>query len=495
MALYTSDLKQNIDFITSELGMKSSIVVKSFFIGSDQPLDAAIIYINGLVEKNTIDRDILSPLMLYIQENLNCKENLAEYLCKRYIFMSSTNIETDINEIITSVKKGNSVILINGIFEGIVLDTSGGESRSILEPETETSVRGSRESFVENLDTNISLIGRKLKDKNLVVEKFILGQLTQNDAAIIYVQDLADDTVVNKIRERICSINVDKVTDVGTLQQYIEDYTYSPFPQTLVTERPDVAVAQLSEGRVIMAVEGSPTVLTGPATLIEFFQAVEDYYQRTLASSFIRIIRLLAVFIVITLPSIYLTLMKFNTELIPIKFITPIIQSRIGIALTPFMEILSMELIVEFLREGGLRLPSKIGQTLSVVGGIIIGDTAVRSRIVSPTTLFIIGISVISTFLIPKYDMSIAIRLLRFPMLLLANFLGIFGIGLGYFVITVHLCSLDSFGVPYLEFKKQDMKDVFIRSPLWQFNKRPKSIPNKDSVRQSDFRDKWQKDE
>lgn len=495
MALYTSDLKQNIDFITSELGMKSSIVVKSFFIGSDQPLDAAIIYISGLVEKNTIDRDILSPLMLYIHENLNCKENLAEYLCKRYIFMSSTNIETDINEIITSVKKGNSVILINGIFEGIVLDTSGGESRAILEPETETSVRGSRESFVENLDTNISLIGRKLKDKNLVVEKFILGQLTQNDAAIIYVQDLADDTVVNKVRERICSINVDKVTDVGTLQQYIEDYSYSPFPQTLVTERPDVAVAQLSEGRVIMAVEGSPTVLTGPATLIEFFQAVEDYYQRTLASSFIRIIRLLAVFIVITLPSIYLTLMKFNTELIPIKFITPIIQSRIGIALTPFMEILSMELIVEFLREGGLRLPSKIGQTLSVVGGIIIGDTAVRSRIVSPTTLFIIGISVISTFLIPKYDMSIAIRLLRFPMLLLANFLGIFGIGLGYFVITVHLCSLDSFGVPYLEFKKQDMKDVFIRAPLWQFNKRPKSIPNKDSVRQSDFRDKWQKDE
>lgn len=489
------DLKQNIDLITKELGTKNSIIIKNFFIGNTEPLDAAIIYINGLVEKNIIDRDILSPLMLYVNENLNGKQNLADYLCKRYISMSNVTVETDINNIITLLKRGNSAILINGVSDGIVLGATGGEYRSITEPATETSVRGSRESFVEKLQTNISLIQRKMRDKNLVVEKLTLGRRSQSDVVMLYIQDIADDSVVTKIKDRICSIDVDKITDVGTLQQYIEDYTYSPFPQTVVTERPDIACAQLSEGRIVIILEGSPTVLTGPAVMAEFFQGVEDYYQRTLVSSFVRILRLIAVFIIIGLPSTYLTLMKFNSELIPIKFITPIIQSRIGIALTPFMEILSMEIIVEFLREGGLRLPSKIGQTLSVVGGIIIGDTAVRSRIVSPTTLFIVGVSVIATFLIPNYDMSLAIRLIRFPMLILANFLGIFGIGLGFFVITVHLCSLDSFGTPYFELTKNDMKDVFIRSPLWQSNERPDSIPHKDPVRQTDFRGKWKNNE
>lgn len=491
----TSDLQQNMDYIINEVGNKSPIKIKNFYIGKGQPLDAVIIYVSGLVDKDIIDKDILSPLMLYIQENLTGKQNLADYLCRTYIAASNTRIETNISNVINDVKRGQTAILINGVSEAILLETSGAEYRSITEPETESSVRGPRESFIESLETNLSLLRRAVKDKNLVTEGFTVGRRSQRDGLILYIQDIADLNVVNKIKNRINAIDVDKVTDLGILQQYIEDYPYYSFPQTITTERPDVAAADLLEGRVIVILEGSPVAMSAPATFVEFFQAVEDYYQRTLVSSFVRLIRLLAVTIVITLPSIYLTLMKFNAELIPVKFITPIIQSRIGIALTPFMEILSMEIIVEFLREGGLRLPSKIGQTLSVVGGIIIGDTAVRSKIVSPTTLFIVGVSVISTFLIPNYDMAASIRVLRFPMLLLANFLGIFGIGIGWFLILLNLSSMDSFGVPYFELKLSDMKDIFVRAPLWKFNKRPESVPNNNPIRQTDFRNKWKKKE
>ena len=491
----STNLQENIDYVISELGNKSTVVIKHFYIGKGQPLDAVIIYVNVLVNKDIIDRDILSPLMLHVQENLTEKQNLADYLCRSYIAASNTRIETDSCGVVNDLKRGKTTILIDGISEAIVLDTTGGEYRSITEPKNETSVKGPREGFIENLETNLSILRRAIKDKNLVAERFTLGRRSQKDGLVLYLQDIADLDMVNKIKTRIDAIDVDKVTDIGIIQQYIEDYTYSIFPQTITTERPDVAASDLMEGKIVIIFEGTPAAMTAPATFIEFFQAVEDYYQRTIASSFIRLIRILAVIIVITLPSIYLTLMKFNAELIPVKFVTPIIQSRIGIALTPFMEIVSMEIIVEFLREGGLRLPSKIGQTLSVVGGIIIGDTAVKSKIVSPTTLFIVGIAVISNFLIPNYDMAISVRIIRFPMLILSNFLGIFGIGIGWFLIVLHLCSLDSFGVPYFELKMSDMKDIFIRAPLWKFNKRPESVPNNNPIRQTDFRNKWKKKE
>ncbi len=237
--------------------------------------------------------------------------------------------------------------------------------------------------------------------------------------------------------------------------------------------------------------EGSQQGITLPAIFIEFFQTVEDYNQKFMLSTVIRFFRVIAVVLVLSLTSIYLTLVKFNVELLPDKLLQPIVQSRVGIALSPVMEIVSMELIVEFLREGGLRLPSKIGQTLSVVGGIIIGDAAIKSHLVSSTTLLIVGVSTVATFLIPNFEMSLAIRILKFPILFLTNALGIIGVSIGWFFILVELCSLDSMGVPYLQFKKSDMQDTFMRAPLWKMNKRPKAIPNKNPVRQKDFRKKF----
>jgi len=227
---------------------------------------------------------------------------------------------------------------------------------------------------------------------------------------------------------------------------------------------------------------------------MEFFQAVEDYSQRTLLSNFNRILRVFGTFIVILLPSVYLDLIRFNSELIPIKFVIPIVQSRRGIALPPLLEILSMYVVIELLREGGLRLPSKIGQTLSVVGGFIIGSAALEAKLVSPATL-VVGVATIGTFIIPNYDMSSSIRLIGFPFLFLTNFLGAVGLIAGWYFLFIHLLSLDSFGVPYMPLDKYgDFKDTFIRVPLWKMNNRPESIPNNNPKRQTNFRNKlWRK--
>jgi len=230
-----------------------------------------------------------------------------------------------------------------------------------------------------------------------------------------------------------------------------------------------------------------------PSVFIEFFHTTEDYNEKTISANFIRLIRILSVLLVITLPSVYLTLIKYNAELIPVEFVIPVVQSRIGISLSPFMEILILEILMEILREGGLRLPSKIAQTLSIVGGIIIGNAAVQSNMVSPTTLLVIGITVIASFAVPTIDMSLSTRLLRFPMLFLANNMGIMGIATGYTFLIIHLSSLENFGVPYMAFNKDDLKDSFIRAPLWKMNARPSIISDRNKKRQTNFRDKFKR--
>lgn len=486
------NLKNYIELIKNEIGPKSPIVIKHILIGKGQSIDAALIYVNGLVSKDIIDRDILKPLMLYVDENLTTIYNIADYIAKKYIAMSNTTIMSNVNEAIINIKRGNSVIFINNQPNFVIIDTRGGQYRNVEESNMETAARAPRESFVENLETNMSMVRRNIRDKNLIFESFTIGQRSQTDILIVYLEDVTDKDVLDKVRERIKVIDTDEAIGAGTIEEFIEDSTYSIFPQIYATERVDKVTNRILEGRIAIIIEGTSFVLTAPALFTEFFHAVEDYYNRFIVSNFTRLLRFFALFIIITASPAYLVLINFNSELIPINFITPIMQSRKDIALTPFLEILLMEIVVEFLREGGLRLPSKIAQTLSVVGGIIVGDTAVQSKFVSPTTLFVIGISVVATFVVSNYEMSLAIRFLRFPMLILANILGMLGVALGWFLIIIHLCSLDSFGVPYFSINKyNDLKDKFTRQPLWKMNERPEGIPHEDNIRQKDFKKTW----
>ncbi len=486
-----NNFNEQIEFISNEIGKKNPIIIKNFYIGKSKPLNASIIYINGLANKDIIDRDILTPLMLHVQEILTPNDDIPDYLAKRYIAMCNTSIEFAINNVIEAIKGGKTVILFENIDNYIVIDTTGGNYRSISDPPIESPIRGSREGFIENIETNVSILRRNIKDKNLSIENFKVGRRSETDLALMYIDDIVDKDVLNEVRRRIMAIDVSSVTDTGMIEQFIEDSSYCVFPQVFGTESPSVVKSNIMEGRIAIILNGTPYVLTVPALFVEFFQAPDDYNSRTVVSTFTRILRCIATFVVISLPSLYLTLIQYNVELIPVKFVNPIVQSRQGIALTPLLELLAMEIVVELLREGGLRLPPKIASTLSIVGGIIVGNTAIESKMVSPTTLLVVGVSVICTFVIPSYEMALTIRFIRFPMLFIANALGFLGIAAAWFVLMIQLFSLESFGVPYFNLYQNDLNDIFIRAPLWKMNHRPEAIPNNNAVRQSNFRAKW----
>lgn len=476
-----------VDKIVKMLGIENKIVVKEILIGNNNKISMNIIYVDGQADKKLINKEILHPLMLEVDEELELEDDLPEYLCKRFITSSDTKVSTNISELIENIRDGNTGIVIEYMDKYIIVNSGDGEYRSISDPINEYSIKGSRESFVENIQINVSIMTRRIKEKSLTVEKFKVGKRSKTDLVIMYVKSLVNEEALKTLKDRINNIDVDFVNSSGILEQYIEESTYSVFPQIYSTERPDIIEANLMEGRIAVILSGVPQVITVPALFVEFFHGVEDYSQRFWIANFTRILRFLTIIIIITLPSIYLSLVKYNVELIPVQFIIPINQSRVGIALSPFMEILSMEIIVELLREGGLRLPSKIAQTLSIVGGIIIGQTAVEAKIVSPPTALIVGITVVSTFLIPNYEMSLSIRILRFVMLTMANFLGVFGIAIGWFLIITHLYKLKSFGIPYFSLNKEDTKDTFIRKAMWKMDKRPKDLEEKNIKRQGNM--------
>ena len=471
------------------LGNPAFVQVKKFYIGKKSNVEAAVIYLHNVANRQVIDEIILYPLMLYAEENLGKVKNKAVYLSEVYLPSSGTSIEHDLQTAAAAVKDGNTVLFLEDEDDFLVIQTQGGNFRQISDPPNEAAMRGARDGFIESLDINVNLIKRIIKDNNLSIEKFMVGRRSQTRLVILFIDDLVDQDIVEELRRRIRAIDVDFVTATGMIEQYIEEHPYSVFPQAFNSEKPDRIVANIMEGKIAILLDGTPTVLTVPAELPNFFSAVEDYYTRTIPAGFFRLLRYFAVFVVLFFPSIYLVLIKFNSELIPVQFIVPIVQSRSGISLTPFMEIVILELCVELLREGGLRLPTKIAQTLSIVGGIIIGDAAVKSNMVSPTTLLVVGITVVASFLIPNYDMSLSIRLLRFFILIIANVAGMLGISVGFIFLITHLSSLENFGVPYMTFYHSDMKDIFTRSPLWKMNQRPASSTGKNKTRQTDFRD------
>lgn len=483
----TPKLEKIINSISKEIGEQNKIIIKRFIIGKGNSVNAASIYISQIANKTIIARDVLKPLMTNVEENIFNYENISEHLCEKYIYMSDTYVEKDINKVVGSIKKGKTVIVVDGALDFIIVDTTNIATRGIAEPTNEAAIRGSKEGFVENLQINLGMIKKHIKDKNLITEIITLGARTQTDIAILYIDDIVDKDIVNDIRNKVSSINIDSVQGTGIIEQLIEKYPYTVFPQMLSTERLDRVVANLMDARIVVMLDGTPFTIIVPAIFPDFFQAIEDYYQRSIVSSFIRLLRVIAVIIVITLPSIYLVFIRFNAELIPIKLLIPIIQSRKGIPFPPILEILSMEIVIEFLREGGLRLPSKIGQTLSVVGGFIIGSAAISAKIVSPTTVVVVGVAAIGTFVIPNYDMALSIRIIRFPILIISNLLGSLGIIACIYMLMVHLYSLDSFGVPYFASNKySDFKNTLVRVPLSKINKRSESIPNNNPVKQTD---------
>lgn len=448
-------------------------------------IDALMVFIDGIVDSKDIHDNVLRPLF-HRQVNDDRIVTL-ERLRNQEIALTQFSKVNRMSELLDSVLGGNVALLVDGLDECLILNAIGGKRRSVEEPASEATIRGPREGFTENLRTNTALIRFRVKSPTLKMESLKMGKYTRTNVVLAYMEGIADPRVVDEVRKRLQSIKIDGVIESGYLEELIEDEPFSPFPQLQYTERPDTVASQLLEGRFAIFVDGTPFVLTGPVTFWQMLHASEDYYERFYIGNFIRWLRYVFLFLALFTPALYIAITSYHQDLLPTTLTLTVAASRESIPFPAIVETLIMELSFEALREASVRLPRTIGQSVSILGALVIGQAAVQAGIVSAPMVIIVSLTGIASFTIPRFNFAISIRLLRFPLMILAAAFGLFGIVIGTVWILVHLVSLRSFGVPYMSgaapYKQDEMKDIFIRAPWWMMVFRPTTYSPANSKR------------
>lgn len=485
------NLKENISKIKQTLGNSDDIIIREIRIGKEKNIKAGIIYTDGLIDSASIQNFIMESLMLdypQLNEDTMDLENLLSTLKETVLTVGEISDVSDYNYLFDSLLSGHVILLFNGATKGLVIGMKGGKERSISEPSTENAIRGPKEALTENIRTNTALIRRKINNPNLWMETRKIGKETKTAVSIMYIKGIANDKIVEEVRHRLDKINIDSILESGYIEELIQDKTYTPFPTMYNSERPDVVASYLLEGRIAIFVDGTPFVLTVPAIFVEFLHAPDDYYNRSDITTLIRFLRYIGLFIALLGPSLYVAITTFHQEMLPTPLLINLAAQREGVPFPAFIEAIMMEVTFEILRESGLRLPKAVGQAVSIVGTLVIGTAAVDAGIVSAAMVIVVSITAISSFIVSSYQLAISIRMLRFPFMGLAASFGLFGIIVGLIALTLHLCSLRSFGVPYMSpfapFIIQDQKDAIFRLPRWALFARPRLISQKNIKRE-----------
>ncbi|WP_410429618.1 spore germination protein [Metabacillus litoralis] len=450
-----------------------------------------ISYIRTLVDVQTLQQTILPVLK-------SDKWKTLEEL-KRGIPIENIIITIDTDVIREKLLDGFILISLSryGLPSALIKATIN-KARDVSLPEVEFSVVGPKEAFVESIESNINLIRKRIISDKLRIVELKVGDLSSTKLAVLYIEGICDEQNVQTVIQRIEDIQFDQISDSSFISQIIADKTTSPFPQLLDTERPDRVSSILAEGKIGIIVDGSPHVLIGPTTLVEFFSAFDDYFYNWIAASFIRLIRLFAVSFSLLITPIYVAVLTYHYELIPSDLLGTLISSRRGVPLPPILEAIFLELVIELLREAGARLPTKVGQTIGIVGGIVLGTASVEAGLTSNILLIFVALAALASFTTPIYAMGNTIRMLRFPYILFAQWLGLLGVVLCFCFMLAHLLMLTSLGRPFLEPiyppRTIDMKDAFIRLPFSFMSKRPQQLRTKKTTRFSSIKSKKNKD-
>lgn len=477
------DFDQNVETLRSIYENCYDVRFRSFLLyGKTRAL---LIYIVGLSNTDGIEEFVLKPLM---RDSLNGQEPFNETLENKMPVSMVQRINT-FSECIQSISSGYPILLCDGEKDVFSLGLCKWEMRGIEEPVAEGGIRGSREGFNESIGVNTSLLRRIIKSPALKLQPMRIGEYTETSVVLAYIEGLADKTLIEEITNRLKRIKIDGILESEYIEEMIEDNPYSPFPQILSTERPDIACANMLEGRAVILVEGTPFSLVAPISFFSLIQSHEDYYQRPLMGTLIRWLRYFFLVISLLLPSFYIAILTFHQEMVPAALLLSMAASREAVPFPALVEALIMEISFEALREAGVRLPKQIGSAVSIVGALVIGQAAVQAGLVSAPMVIVVAITGIASFMIPRYAAGMAIRMLRFPIMLLAGTLGLLGIMMSIIAIAIHLCSMRSFGEPYLAplapLKFRELKDVLWKSPLWMMDTRPHFTGESNTYRQS----------
>ncbi|KKM10320.1 hypothetical protein SY88_14575 [Clostridiales bacterium PH28_bin88] len=485
-------IEENIKELRSIFDRCSDVVMRELKLSAGEPIKAFLMYVDGLSEKAMISDHMMRALQinpaLVPQGQQLTKANALNIVKDHLLCMAEVKTTGEMLELVDYVLSGDIALLIDGSAKALLPSARGWEARDVEEPATEPLVRGPRDGFTESLRTNTTLIRRRIKTSRLKMETIKVGLLTKTDVIIAYIEGIANDKVVEEVRRRLGRINVDGILESGYLEELIEDQPFSFFSQINSTERPDKVAGNLLEGYVAIIVDTTPMALIVPATFTQFLQSAEDYYNRFPYATFVRLLRFIALNFALLLPSTYIAVVTYHQEMLPTPLLISIASQREGVPFPAFVEALLMESVFEILREAGIRLPRPIGQAVSIVGALVVGEAAVNAGLVSPAMVMVVSLTAISSFTIPTVSGSYAIRLLRFPIMFLAAAFGLFGIMAGLMGILIHLSSLRSFGVPYLSplapVSFRDLKDSFIRAPWWAMFTRPRLTGYKEPQRQ-----------
>lgn len=466
---------------TLQTRFNNSIDVTFYEFETLSGIQALVVYIEEIVKKETLDRDVINPFILEAGKKGITKLNSFDTFKK---LLPTANIKevTELSKVITNITEGDTLILIDGITFAVSISCRGWEKRGIDEPASEMVVRGPKEGFIESINVNRSLIRRKIKNENLVFEQLSIGTQTNTQVNIAYIDGIVSTNVLSEVRSRLSKIKIDAVLDSGYLEEFIEDSHISPISTIGNTQKPDIVASKILEGRVAILCDGSPQVLTVPHLFIESIQSSEDYYNRPYIASSLRILRFISIFISIFLPAFYVALETFHQEMIPSVFLITMAGASTGIPFPAFLEALLMVFAFELLKESGTRMPKALGSAVSIVGALVLGDAAVKAGIVSADLIVVIAITAVASFIVSS--LNEVITLYRFILLILAGVMGLYGITAGAFVMLIHATSLRSFGVPYLSpiapVKREGLKDFIIRFPLWSRRKSEFFSNNKD---------------
>ena len=475
------ELEKQIIKIKEAFNQTSDLEIKQFKTHNNQKI--AIIFLSNIVDQLLLTSSVIAPLQELPESP---KKDIADIAKQKIISFSQVSEAQDFDSMIENVLNGFCAVIFANSNKTLIVECAKWVVRIPNEPPTSAVVKGPREGFVEDFVTNMALIRKRLKTPKLKVDEMVIGTKTNSQVRIIYLQDTADPNVVQAIKDKLDSIDIDGVVDSNYLAEFLQTGKHNIFKQIGSTEKPDVAVAKILEGRVAILVDGSPIVLTLPYILLEDLQSSNDYYTNPGRATFLRYLRLCAGIIAIMLPGLYVALLCHHAKAIPIKLLITITNSIQGIPIPPLLETLFIIFLFEILYEASLRMPRYMGLALSIVGALILGDTAVKAGLISPPAVLIVALTGVMSYTLP--ELSNQTSFLRLVFTIIGGFMGILGIVLGGLFLIAYLANMDSYGSPYLApFAPKinsDTKDGLRRENMTEMRTRPKSIKNINKWRQ-----------
>lgn len=452
------------------------IEYREILIGQNTDMRACLIFCDGLTDAQLIDNFLIRPLMKL--EGARAGDFTADSLISNVLQINCAKKTRDMCEVIQAITYGDTLLLAEGIDESLIFSTKSFTTRSVTEPEGETVLSGPREGFTEIMMTNLSMVRRRLRTEKLKMRYYCLGKQTNTQICIAYLDGIAKPEILKELYKRLDEIDIDSILDANYITELITDNKWSPFPSTGYTERPDVIAAKLLEGRIAIFVDGTPVVLTLPYLFIENFQSNEDYYLNFYYTTFSRMLRFLGFFLTIMVPGIYIAVVAYHQEMLPAPLIISVAIERKNVPLPAAFEALIMLVVFEILRETALRMQTNVGQALSIVGALVVGQAAVEAKLIAAPMIIVIALTGITSLLVPK--MNAAILLLRFGILILASCMGFLGVTVGFALMLAHVLSLKSFGLWQVASSSQitlpGMKDMLVRAPWDKMIIRPKQI-------------------